>query len=81
MVVPLTTARLEERRVLPNCVLLTPERHGVPKRCVAQADRISVISMSDLVHEDGVITELDGEAMRELIRAIGFVIEAECEPS
>ncbi len=29
----------------------------------------------------GPIGRLDAEAMREVVRAIGYVIDAECEPS
>lgn len=81
VVVPLTSSRLEERRKLRNCVSLNPHKHGVPKECVAQTDAIAVIHVQDLIFDEGPIATLDGETMRELIRAVGYVIEAECEPA
>lgn len=34
----------------------------------------------DLDLDAGVINTLDGESMRNVIRAIGYVISADCEP-
>jgi mRNA-degrading endonuclease toxin of MazEF toxin-antitoxin module len=81
VVVPLTSARLEERRSLRNCVLLDPRRHGLPKACVAQTELIATIDMRDLIVNEGPITTIDGETLRRLVRAIGYMMDAECEPA
>ena len=81
VVVPLTTARLEVRRKLPNCVPIQGAKYGL-KDCVAQAEMISALSRSDLLDpEKGPIAKLDGEMMRGLIRAVGYVVGAEVNPA
>ncbi len=80
VVVPLTSARLEDRRKQPNCVALDSQRHHVPKSCVAQAEAIAVLPKSDLDLSEGPVSVLDDSAMRDVIRAIGNVISACCEP-
>lgn len=81
VVVPLTSAGVEERRSLPNCVFLDPRKHRLPKPCVAQTEAIATIHHQDLTLDEGPITTIDGETMRELIRAIGYTFDAECEPA
>ena len=80
VVVPLTTARLEERRSLKNCVYLDPRKHGVPKPCVAHTEAIASIPTDELTVDQGPITTINDETMRELVRAIGYMFGAECEP-
>jgi len=81
VVLPLTTARLEVRRKLPNCVSIHGAKYGL-KDCVAQAEMISALSRSDLLDaEKGPIAKLDDEIMRNLVRAVGHVIRAEFKPA
>lgn len=80
VVLPLTTAQLLLRASLPNCVTIAGGAAGI-KECAAQAEMVSVLFRSDLVApENGPVARLNDEKMREIIRAIGFVILADCEP-
>ena len=78
--VPCTTARLSERRRSWSCVYLEAGEGGLPRECVATADQISAVEIVDVVVEDGKIGQLDEERVRDLIRAIGHVMQADCEP-
>src|SRR5207249_7729456 len=46
--IPLTSARIEERESLGNCVRLRAGEFGLTKDCVAQAEMISFLPKSDL---------------------------------
>jgi mRNA-degrading endonuclease toxin of MazEF toxin-antitoxin module len=78
--VMITSARFGVRSKLPNCVPFRAGQFGLTKDCVAQAETISPISLTDLDLAAGVIGTLDELSMRDLIRAIGYVIESDCEP-
>jgi len=81
VVLPLTTAQLALRRSLPSCVAIQGRVYGL-KDCVAQAEMITVLFRSDLIDPaEGPIATLADETMREIVRAVGFVMQAECEPS
>ena len=80
VVVPLTTAQLEVRRRLPNCALIDTAP-GL-KKCVAQGEMVSSLLRSDLIGaEEGPVVILDGEIMREIVRAVGYMMLADCEPA
>ncbi|MDO8632890.1 MAG: hypothetical protein Q7R41_20605, partial [Phycisphaerales bacterium] len=73
-------AHFAQRRSLPNCVAIQGQQYGL-KDSVVQAEMITNLLKSDLVDVDkGSIAMLTGETMRELIHAVGFVIQADCEP-
>jgi mRNA-degrading endonuclease toxin of MazEF toxin-antitoxin module len=76
-----TSARLELRRGLANCVPFRAWQFGLTKDCVAQAESIASIDLGHLEVHAGPMGRLDSRAMRNLIRAIGYVIAAECEPA
>ena len=79
--VPVTSRHFERRRKLPNCVPFRTGEFGMREDCVAQCENIFTLEVSDLDLESGVLDRLDGEKLREVIRAIGYVIEADCEPA
>jgi len=81
IVVLVTSRHFELRRRLFNCVPLRAGECGMKRDCVAQCENIFPIKASELDLESGPIDRLDGEKMREVIRAIGYVIEADCEPA
>lgn len=76
-----TSQKLDVRWRLPNCVAFRAGRYGFTRDCVAQAETITMTDKADLDLETGPIGELDAEALRDVIRAIGCVIGAEYEPS
>jgi mRNA-degrading endonuclease toxin of MazEF toxin-antitoxin module len=76
----ITSARFSHRSALPHCVPLQAGEFGLVRDCVAQAETISYIAVSDLDPDAGVIGVLDASRMRALIKAIGHVLSSECEP-
>jgi mRNA-degrading endonuclease toxin of MazEF toxin-antitoxin module len=80
VIVPVTSARFEERRHLKNCVPFFSGHFGLTKDCVAQAEQVSAVRKANLDLAAGPLGRLDAENLRALIRAVGHVIDAECEP-
>ena len=78
--VPVTSARIDERRNLPTNVLFEAGEAGLSRECVATAQQVSAVEIVDIDVEDGRIGQIDDERMRDLVRAIGYVMEADCEP-
>lgn len=81
LVIPLTTAQWERRRHLPNCVPFLEGEFGLQRNCVAQAERLSLLYHADIDHQDGMVGQIDPQRLRDIIRAIGHVLDAECEPA
>ncbi len=77
----LTSSKLTNRRGLRNCVPLRAGQFGLPKDCVVQSEMITFMDKDDFDWESGRIGTLDGSSMRDVIRSIGYVIAAECEPT
>jgi len=80
LVVVCTSARFEQRRSLPNCVPFLAGQLGFTKDCVAQCENLLSIDHIQLDLDSGPIGSLDEIKMREVIHAIGYVIESDCEP-
>jgi mRNA-degrading endonuclease toxin of MazEF toxin-antitoxin module len=81
LVVVCTSARFALRRTLPNCVPFQAGQFGFTIDCVAQCDNLLSIEKSQIDMELGPIGVLDEMAMREVIKAIGYVMDSDCEPS
>lgn len=79
VVVLCTSARLSVRRTLPNCVPFTAGQFGFNKDCVAQCEQLLTINRQE-VPLVGPTGRLDDTAFRDLIRAIGYVMDSDCEP-
>jgi len=75
-----TSARFTVRSKLSNCVPFTAGRFGFSVDCVAQCENVLSIEKSQLDLSNGPIGSLDESALRDVIKAIGYVIEADCEP-
>ncbi len=78
--VPFTTDNFKKRSAFPNCVAFRAEEHGLDEDCVAQAEGISVYLKDELDLEKGTIAVIGEEKMREVTKAIGYLIVADCEP-
>jgi mRNA-degrading endonuclease toxin of MazEF toxin-antitoxin module len=65
---------------LPNCVPLRAGQFGVTKDCVAQCELILSIERSQIEPTTGFIGRIDESTMRDVVRAIGYVIESDCQP-
>lgn len=79
--VQLTSQRFERRRDLPNCVPFRAGEFGMQEDCVAQCENVLTIETGDIELESGPLSTLNGQKLRDVIRAIGYVIEADCEPA
>ncbi len=75
-----TSTDFEARSQFANCVLFRAGEFGLTRDCVAQAEAITFIPLTDLHLHDGPIGVLDETALRDVIRAIGYLLDADCEP-
>lgn len=80
LVVPCTSARFEQRSQLPSCVPFRTGEFGFVKDCVAQCENSLSIEIAQLDIRGGPLGQLDDIAFRDLIRAIGYVLNSNCEP-
>jgi mRNA-degrading endonuclease toxin of MazEF toxin-antitoxin module len=80
VVVVCTSARLAVRNTLPNCVPLRAGQFGLTADCVAQCENILSVEMSQLDLAAGPLGVLDELTLRDVIKAIGYVIASDCEP-
>jgi mRNA-degrading endonuclease toxin of MazEF toxin-antitoxin module len=80
LVVVCTSARLAVRSKLPNCVPFRAGDFGFTVDCVAQCENILSIDKAQLDLAVGPIGVLDDLALRDVVKAIGYVIESDCEP-
>lgn len=81
VVVPLTSQGLETRWSLPNCVPFREGQFGLTKACVAQAEAIMQAHADELDRESGPLGTLDAVTLRAVVKAIGYVLGAEFEPT
>ncbi|MGP0069695.1 MAG: type II toxin-antitoxin system PemK/MazF family toxin [Isosphaeraceae bacterium] len=75
-----TSAHFALRSTLPHCVKFSAGEFGLMKDCVAQAETMTYISVSEFDLDVGVVGVLDEVRMRELIKAIGNMMGSDCEP-
>ncbi len=75
-----TSAHFRIRSKLANSVPFSAGEFGLIRDCVAQCESVGPILVSQLDLADGPIGLLDELALRDVVRAIGYVIESECEP-
>jgi mRNA-degrading endonuclease toxin of MazEF toxin-antitoxin module len=76
----ITSAKFAVRSKLANCVPLRAGQFGLTKDCVVQGETTSPIPIDQLDLTGGPIGKLDDSTLREVIRAIGDVMAADCEP-
>ena len=77
LVVVCTSARFAVRSKLPNCVHFRMGDFGFTADCVAQCENILSIEKTQLDLAAGPIGILDDSTLRQVIRAIGYVIESD----
>ncbi len=81
LVVVCTSARYSVRKTLPNCVPFRMGQFGFTADCVAQCENMLSIDLLQLDLVAGPIGVLDALSLRDVIKAIGYVIESDCEPN
>jgi mRNA-degrading endonuclease toxin of MazEF toxin-antitoxin module len=77
----ITSADFAVRSALPHCVPFSAGEFGLTKDCVAQAEAITYVAISELDMDAGAIGVLDEVRLRELIKAIGNMMGSDCEPA
>lgn len=81
LVVVCTSARFALRRTLPSCVPFSAGQFGFLADCVAQCENLLSVDKAQIDLDAGPIGCMDEAYLRDIIRAIGHVLEADCEPS
>jgi mRNA-degrading endonuclease toxin of MazEF toxin-antitoxin module len=81
LVVVCTSSRFAVRSQLPSCVPFQAGQFGFTVNCVAQCENILSLDKRQLDTKAGLIGVLDETALREVIKAVGYVIESDCEPA
>jgi len=76
-----TSARFAVRSNLPSCVPFRAGQFGFTADCVAQCENILSIDKAQLYLAAGPIGRLDEPALRQVIKAIGYVLDSDCEPA
>jgi mRNA-degrading endonuclease toxin of MazEF toxin-antitoxin module len=76
----ITSTHFPTRSVLPHCVPLRAGEFGLTKDCVAQAETVTFLEVSELDPDVGVLGVLDESQMRDRIRAVGNMMGSDCEP-
>jgi mRNA-degrading endonuclease toxin of MazEF toxin-antitoxin module len=79
VVVLCTSQKLAVRSKLPHCVPFQAGQFGFTKDCVAQCENVFMVDKDSLVADP--IGALSDEAFRRVVKAIGNVIDSDCEPN
>jgi mRNA-degrading endonuclease toxin of MazEF toxin-antitoxin module len=75
-----TSARFAVRSQLPNCVPFRAGDFGFTTDCVAQCENLLSIELAQIDLSSGPVGTLDDVAFRDVIKAIGYVMDSDCEP-
>jgi mRNA-degrading endonuclease toxin of MazEF toxin-antitoxin module len=78
--VVITSGKFAVRSQLPNCVVLRAGEFGMNKDCVIQCETLAPIPKDVIDLDGGPIAALTDEVMRDVIKAIGHVLDSDCEP-
>jgi len=77
--VMVTSQKFAARSLLPNCVPFQAGQFGLTTNCVAQCENLLNLDKSRLAPQ--MVGKLDDTAMRNVVLAIGNVIDSYCEPN
>jgi mRNA-degrading endonuclease toxin of MazEF toxin-antitoxin module len=80
VVVVCTSARFAVRSKLSNCVPFRAGEFGFTVDCVAQCENMLSIDKAQLDLAAEPVGVLDDAALRNVIKAIGYVMQSDCEP-
>ena len=80
LVVVCTSARFAVRSQFSNCVPFRAGDFGFTTECVAQCEDLLSIDLDQIDFSAGPLGALDHVAFRDVIKAIGYVMESDCEP-
>jgi mRNA-degrading endonuclease toxin of MazEF toxin-antitoxin module len=77
----ITSQRFAVRSKLANCVPLLAGQFGMTKDSVVQGEMAGPIRKDVINLAAGPVSRLDDRTLREVIKAIGYVLDADCEPN
>lgn len=76
----ITSSRLAVRSRLANCVAIQAGQFGMTKDCVVQGESVFNPEIAYMDVDGGAMGRLDDPTFREVIKAIGYVMDSDCEP-
>jgi len=74
-----TSVKFAVRSKLASCVAFHAGEFGFTKNCVAQCERVTLLHKEDI--DAQLVGIVDPGCMRDVIRAIGVVLDSDCEPN
>lgn len=74
-----TSQKFAIRSKLPHCVPFQAGQFGFTKDCVAQCENLLLLDKLNL--DPKPIGTLSDAALRDIVKAIGNVIDSDCEPN
>ncbi len=77
----ITSKNFAVRSRLANCLVLRAGQFGMQKDCVVQGETAGPVEKTLIDLPSGPIGKLDDMTLRDVIRAIGYVLDADCEPN
>jgi len=77
----MTSQKFAVRSRLANCVSLRAGQFGLAQDSVIQGESAGPIRVARLDPTTGPLAKLDGLTFREVIKAIGYVLDSDCEPN
>ncbi len=75
-----TSARFAVRSRLANCVVLKAGQLGMTADCVIQCETLAPIPKDVIDVAGGPLATLPDDLVRDVIKAVGYVIDSDCEP-
>ncbi len=75
----ITSQRFALRSQLANCVPLRAGRFGMSQDCVVQEEMTGPVAKDVIDLAAGPLSRLDDLTLRDVVKAIGSVLDADCE--
>jgi mRNA-degrading endonuclease toxin of MazEF toxin-antitoxin module len=77
----ITSQKFAVRSTLANCVPLRAGQFGLPQDSIVQGESAGPIRVARLALAGGPTAKLDDLTFRDVIKAIGYVLDSDCEPN
>ena len=77
----ITSQKFAIRSTLANCIPLKAGQFGLTQDSVVQGESAGPIRVARLDLAGGALAKLDDMTFRDVIRAIGYVMDSDCEPN
>jgi mRNA-degrading endonuclease toxin of MazEF toxin-antitoxin module len=77
----ITSQKFAVRSTLANCIPLRAGQFGLSQDSVVQGESAGPIRIARLDLARGPLAKLDDLTFREVIKAIGYVLDSDCEPN